>query len=836
MKTVNFGIDLGTTNSLITKYENGKVIIFKNPVGHKEGLASVVAFRKDRVLIGDKAREYVLKDPVNVFSSFKRRIGTDDKFYIVNQDENITPLELSAHILRELKQFVHTGETVKSSVITIPASFDTMQSNATKKAGQLAGFEEVFLLQEPIAASLAYFNSNSSEALEGRWLVYDLGGGTFDVALVEVTDGEMRIKDHEGNNFLGGVDFDQLIIDQLIVPEIIKQTGITELEEQISINHGPYEKLFYELLYKAEEAKKELSVQTQSEIELNISVNNTDFDIYITITREQFNQLIQKNIDDTISMLDNILKRNGLSSIDIKEIILVGGSTIIPYVREQLGEKTSIKVNFNIDPTTAVAVGAAFYAAGKYYTSNEDINDYDLDRISDETNLPEIKIAYSNMSRELEEVLLIKTEGEYEGFSYRIVRNDGGFDTGIVPLKSKFTVFLPLLSGLANDFSLKIYDQQGNVVNGLTNKISILQGQYNINGQPLPKDICIEVDDKENNTTKLEVIFERNSILPLKKTLYREISKTIKKGSNDGIIINILEGDQYARAISNLTIGCIEISGNDITSDLLQGSDIEIQVSISDSRELTTEVFLVMTQQEFKNVFSISEKHISIPRLKEQFFALEEEFRKTIKSFSYQDQDVWMIYAEKLYSDLVAHKKDLTKLKDNDKSDKKYIIAEAISRLSQEYDKIGGNDRLEKLQVEYMQAKERALRNINAADYDKELLKEKLKKLEMTESRVLCSRNPAILSRAIETMDELDWDARWCSGSQIVVYFLYLKNIEQDGYENYRSAKNLFALGDKAMEAANYIELKRIVSALFGLLKHTATNQQILDFKGTGIG
>jgi molecular chaperone DnaK len=211
MKAVNFGIDLGTTNSLIAKYENGKVILFKNPVGHKESLASVVAFRKDRILVGDKAREYLLKDPVNVFGSFKRRMGTDDRFYVVNIDENVTPVELSALVLKELKQFVHSGENPEAVVITIPASFDTMQANATQKAGKQAGFEEIFLLQEPIAASLAYFNG-SNEEKNGYWLVYDLGGGTFDIALVEIRDGEMKVKDHEGNNFLGGVDFDNLIV------------------------------------------------------------------------------------------------------------------------------------------------------------------------------------------------------------------------------------------------------------------------------------------------------------------------------------------------------------------------------------------------------------------------------------------------------------------------------------------------------------------------------------------------------------------------------------------------------------------------------------------------
>ncbi|RYG27989.1 MAG: Hsp70 family protein, partial [Chitinophagaceae bacterium] len=158
MKPVNFGIDLGTTNSLIARYDGSKIQLFKNPIGQKEMLASVVAYRPERILVGDKAREYLTKDPINVFGNFKRKMGTDEKYYVVNIDDNVTPVQLSSLILKELKTFIHTGEIPEACVITIPASFDTMQSNATLKAGQEAGFKDVFLLQEPIAASLAFFN------------------------------------------------------------------------------------------------------------------------------------------------------------------------------------------------------------------------------------------------------------------------------------------------------------------------------------------------------------------------------------------------------------------------------------------------------------------------------------------------------------------------------------------------------------------------------------------------------------------------------------------------------------------------------------------------------
>jgi molecular chaperone DnaK len=199
---INFGIDLGTSNSLVAKFDKGNVEVYKNPNGFKETLPSVVGFRNDRILIGDQARTYLQRDPKSVVSRFKRKMGTSETFKIKSLNASKSPVELSAYVLKELKAFVHTGEELDAAVITIPASFDTVQSNATKEAGKLAGFKTVILLQEPIAASLAYANKEKNVDLKNsQWLVYDLGGGTFDVALVKIVEGELTVLDHEGDNY-----------------------------------------------------------------------------------------------------------------------------------------------------------------------------------------------------------------------------------------------------------------------------------------------------------------------------------------------------------------------------------------------------------------------------------------------------------------------------------------------------------------------------------------------------------------------------------------------------------------------------------------------------------
>ncbi|HEY8659537.1 MAG TPA: Hsp70 family protein, partial [Hanamia sp.] len=246
---INYGIDLGTTNSAIAKFVKGEVEVFKNPLETgKDTLPSVVYYKNDKIIVGSRARTYLERDAKNVFSTFKRKMGTTESFKVKNIDQTKTPIELSAEVIKELKGFVHTGEQVDAAVITIPASFDVIQSNTTKEAGLLAGFKQVILLQEPIAASLAYANKHKEKDLEdGQWLVYDLGGGTFDVALIRIKDGEMKVLDHEGDNFLGGADFDNLMVERMIVPFLNKNFKFDNLENELKSATGKRNALYFRL-------------------------------------------------------------------------------------------------------------------------------------------------------------------------------------------------------------------------------------------------------------------------------------------------------------------------------------------------------------------------------------------------------------------------------------------------------------------------------------------------------------------------------------------------------------------------------------------------------------
>lgn len=843
MKPVNFGIDLGTTNSLIAKYEGNKVQVYKNPVGQKETLASVVAYRPDRILIGDKAREYLTKDPVNVFGNFKRKMGTDEKYYVVNIDDNVTPVQLSALVLKELKNFIHSGEVPEACVITIPAAFDTMQSNATLKAGKEAGFKEIFLLQEPIAASLAFFNEVPGERKDGYWLVYDFGGGTFDAALVQSTEQELKVLDHEGNNFLGGTDFDFAIIDKVIVPEIILQTGIENFEEELRVKYGKYERLYHEIMYYAEEAKKELSYAQSVTIEFTAELDGKKYEFIIPFTKEQAEKIFLPIINETVKLVKKVLENNNLTAKDINQLIMVGGSTYVPQVKEQLALQVGIPLNHSADPTTSIAIGAAYYAANKHYeSSEEEISLHGIEGVEDilkSSPSPgedlQIELSYSRSSNDSEEVLLILCEGEYENRFYRVIRNDGGFDTGFVPLKEKKSEFLSIAPSVTNFYSFQIFDSNYEEIKSLAQQVTITHGQYTVGGQPLPHDISIEVDDVENKGTRLEVVFERNSLLPQKRTLYREISRTIMKGSKDTVIINIMEGDRNARPSSNLTIGCIKISGKDLTTDLIKGSDIEIQLHIDDSRVLSSAVFLVMTQQEFKNVFSISENQVSLDRLREQYSLLESELTDSVAQFQMNDNVTWEVRATTLLEDLRSHRSSLQKLKDGDKSDTKYIIAEKIMRISQEADKLGGNERLSSIAEQYLEVKEQVVEAINTADFDKEEMRRTLQRIEAREDSFLRSKNAFILESKLKQLQDLHWNALCNNIGFLISQYVIWRELPPESYKEPATAKSMIRMADASLKQEKYPEFRRQAFSLTHLMVSVEDGGR-RAFKGTGIG
>ena len=823
MKTINFAIDLGTTNSLVAKYDNGKIKIFNNPLGLKQTLPSCIAFRGNRIVIGDKALDYLEKDAENVCMLFKRKMGTQDTYFVPSLDKEMQPIELSSLVLKELKNFLPDDEVVNSVVITIPAAFDTIQSNATKKAGYLAGFKEVVLLQEPIAACLAFANTSNTEVKEKEhWIVYDFGGGTFDVALVEVDERELKVVDHQGDNYLGGADFDNLIVKNLIVPFIEEKTGQSDLWKSLKSKSSTHKGLYFELLKKAEEAKKELSNFEETEIELDFSINDVDLYEHLIVKREVFENLILSNVENTVTIIKDIIKDNQLLNSDIKRVILIGGTTYIPLIKKSIANAIGVEVNSSIDPTSAVVEGAAYYAGSKPSELKED--EIVEEEETKEEAIIDSKFFYEQNTRDAEELITAKFSG-VDIDNYRIIRKDGGYDSGVKGLKNNsFSEFVPLLEGRLNQFKVQLLNSALEVLK-VIDPISINHGSYSVNGQPLPNDICMEVDDLDASATRLERIFAKGSILPLKKKIYKTASKTILKKSKSNLAINVIEGRSNGLPSSGLSIGYIEIFGEDLEDDLIKGTDIEIELEISESRELKINVFLQSCDQEFENVFSESERSISVNKINTEINTVLSDVEAVIKTANANENFEYSNKLESIRVGLIEIQIEASIINDDDISDTKFQLDDRKRRLIQDFDDLTRNEIVAKEIEEYNDTKADLEYHLN--QNENERYKTKYQRIIQNEKEVINSLDRYLIRSKIKELEDLFNAIIQSSDENFISYYLGLKLY--DNFTNKRKAEKLFDQGDKALEQKDYKVIRHVVYGLSALV-HENDRHQRKDF------
>ncbi len=342
------GIDLGTTNSCVCVYDGGETKVIANPEGSRT-TPSVVAFKKDgERIVGIKAKNQAMTNP-NTVSSAKRKMGTNHKFEV--GDKKYTPQEISAMVLEDLKKTAeaYLGEKVTKAVITVPAYFNDAQRQATKDAGKIAGLEVERIINEPTAAALAYGldKQEKSEMI----LVFDLGGGTFDVSILETGDGVFEVKSTSGNNNLGGDDFDNRVMEYL-ADEFKKENGVDLHKDSMAMQR---------LKEAAEKAKKDLSGMSSTEVSLPFLSQGEDGPLHLNLnlSKAKFEDLIRDLVESTMEPVRKALKDANLTSKDIDKVLLVGGSTRIPMVQELVKKELGKEPSKEVNPDEVVAMGAA---------------------------------------------------------------------------------------------------------------------------------------------------------------------------------------------------------------------------------------------------------------------------------------------------------------------------------------------------------------------------------------------------------------------------------------------------------------------------------------------
>lgn len=598
---IDYGIDLGTTNSAISRMENGEAKIIKVN-GSDDTMPSCIAFNKKGVLAGKKAFQLYSSDQEarlsrevepNAFIEFKRTMGSDKKHFSSNLGKEVSSEELSAEVLKSLKSYI-TDETVNAAVITVPAAFKNNQKEATREAAKLAGFTHIELLQEPVAAAMAYGLDSANK--NGFWLVFDFGGGTFDAALLKVEDGIMNVKDTEGDNYLGGKTLDMAIVDEIIIPHI---------QENFSINnilHNEDEKSKYREALKpfAEELKNELSFNSQfnlyKEERAGLDDDGEEIEIDLTVSQAQLEKAIAPIFQKAIDISKNLLQRNNLKGSDLDALILVGGPTFSPVVRKML-EQQITKPDTSVDPMTVVSKGAALYA------STIAVSDEIKEQTRDTCKI-QIEIGHEASTVETEEyvtlkVLADKTEGEIPDKVFaEISRNDLAWSSGKVEINSIGEVIeTKLVEGKTNAFTVTLFDAQGNILESEPKELNVIQG-YKVGSATLAYNIGIEIKKRETGKIVFETLqgMEKNKSIPAVGTRNGlKTQKQIRPGmSSDFIKIPLYEGEHGAegtRAIYNEHITDIIISGADLPALLPENTDVDLTVKLDRSEQITVTAY-----------------------------------------------------------------------------------------------------------------------------------------------------------------------------------------------------------------------------------------------------
>lgn len=600
---MKYGIDLGTTNSAICKMTYGEPTIIKAD-GTDETMPSCVSFTKNRrtgittTTVGKNAYQRLrsdkssatrnwTKEESNVFLEFKRTMGLDTKYSSSNMGRDYTSEELSAEVLKALKSFV-SEDNVNAAVITIPAKFKNDQIAATKRAATLAGIEHCELLQEPIAAAMAYGLSVDNK--NGYWLVFDFGGGTFDAALLRVEDGVMQVFDTEGDNYLGGKNLDYAIVDEIIIPYLKENYTI----DNILADNTKKQILRDAMKFYAEQAKNQLSFKDKCDItsqldEFGVDDDDNDIELDMIITQDQLKAVIQPIFQKAVDICKDLLQRNNLKGSQLDSLILVGGPTHSPVVRQLLKEQITPNVETSIDPMTAVAKGAALFASTIDSEAKEEVK----------VGTIQLDIKYKSTAVKNDapvSLMLAPNQKNVPAKLYvELVRGDKAWSSGKMEMGNGVVVKCSLNEGKANAFSVNIYDEKGTAYPCFPNEINIIQG-VNVGAAVLPYNIGVEVTDTEQDKQVFVSLkgLEKNQQIPAVGV--RNGLKTLRQlrpgMSEDKLIIPIYQGEfnvDGTSAIYNDHVFDVEITGDDVPQLVPENSDIDITMKVDRSQSLKME-------------------------------------------------------------------------------------------------------------------------------------------------------------------------------------------------------------------------------------------------------
>lgn len=587
------GIDLGTTNSAICSYDGESVRLYKSPEQNDVTPSAIFIDRRGNKYLGKRAYDSAAKNPDNAAVKFKRMMGTSTPVKMVAANISMTPEECSAEILKLCfgylpEEIRNGGET--GTVITVPAAFNQMQKDATLAAAEMADLGSVALMQEPVAAIMCVMKHRKGD---GIFLVFDLGGGTLDIAIAESISGRVSLLAHGGVAMCGGIDFDRSILDNVVKPWLKSNFN---LPEDFSAN-PKYKSLSRMCLWASEKAKIELSSREDSVISLTESDlgvrDESGAEIYIDIpfTRNLLDKLIANKVDESIQSARETLGKAGLSPHDVERIVFVGGPTQYKPLRDRVAFELGIASSTDVNPMTAVAEGAAVFAESIDWGSQGRGRKSARGALSIGGALA-LSFDYTARTPDSKAKIVARLGGSAAvGVEFQVDSLDLGWSSGRIALKDGVVVELALFKPGENTFKIFVFDSKGGPIALQNDKIIISRTAASIDAIPASNSIGIETREKLGGRLVLDYLVREGEQLPKKGKKTFKTEESLKAGSTGSIKFKLWEGEISDPITDNRFIGLFEIRGSDFDDGVIAaGSEMICEYEMLDSGNIVLEV------------------------------------------------------------------------------------------------------------------------------------------------------------------------------------------------------------------------------------------------------
>ena len=594
------GIDLGTTNSAICSYDGQNVRVWKSPDQNDVTPSAIYIDKRGNRYYGQRAYDNAPRNPNNSATLFKRFMGTSTKIEIKGAGITMTPEECSAEILKVL--FGYLPEDIRNAedtavVITVPAAFNQMKKDATLEAAKMAGFQNVALMQEPVAAVMSVMRQSKAE---GIFLIYDLGGGTFDVSIAENIGGKVNLLAHGGIEMCGGRDWDRIVFNNIVVPWLRSNF---KLPADFLAN-SQYKTLISLAQWASEKAKIELSAREESTIALGESearcmdLDGEEIYLDIPITRAQLDSYIAEMVSETVSATRETMQKAGLTANDIERIVFVGGPTNYKPLRDAVCQELALPADVNINPMTAVAEGASIFA--------ESINWEDKKHSRKAPNAEvrsdcEISFRYTARTPDSFAKIVFITKAA-QGFSAEVKSLDSGWTSGRTNIENGTALSLPLQNKGDNKFEVSVFDPYGRPMSLEESRIIITKTIATIGAIPASQSIGVEVMRTLGGSAVLEFLVKEGDDLPKKGVTTFKAGQAIKAGSSASLNIKLWEGNIESPVEDNRFIGVLKIMGTDFESGVIAtGAEIVCEYEMGDSGAINLEISIPSIGATFGN-------------------------------------------------------------------------------------------------------------------------------------------------------------------------------------------------------------------------------------------